>query len=67
MEKNCRACAFSYLDMESGNIVCGHEDSGIFGIYLHSAKAPYREGEHCGPNRSKFEQHPMRQENGDLK
>jgi hypothetical protein len=53
--------------MESGNIVCGHEDSGIFGIYLHSAKAPYREGEHCGPNRSKFEQHPMRQENGDLK
>lgn len=43
---------------------CGHADAGPVGTYVRVAAA---EGGHCGPTRPKFQQHPLRQENGDLK
>ncbi len=46
------------------NFTCGHPDAGAFGIYTHRATA---EGGHCGPERSKFKQHPLRNADGTLK
>ncbi len=62
-EKNCRACRFCYMEPDD-DFVCGHKDAGQFGIYTKHAAA---KGGHCGPERPKFEQHPLRHPNGDLK
>jgi len=43
---------------------CGHPDAGAFGTYVRSAASP---GGHCGPERPKFEQHPLRKPDGLLK
>lgn len=61
--KNCRACAHSYMEPDS-DLVCGHPDAGFAGIYARHASA---EAGHCGPERPKFQQHPLRKPNGDLK
>lgn len=62
--KNCKACAFSYMEPDD-DLTCGHKDADQpFGTYAHHASAP--DG-HCGPDRPKFEQHPGRNLNGTLK
>lgn len=61
---NCQACAFCYMEPGDMNFVCGHKDAGIMGLYIHHA---VKEGGHCGPNRPKFKQHPLRNPNGTLK
>ncbi len=71
-EKSCRACAHSYLEPDASYPVCGHKDAGTFGVYTHRAtqveKDPTNEGiGHCGPERSKFEQHPLRNPDGTFK
>lgn len=62
--KNCQACAHCYMEPSDMNLVCGHKDAGLFGLYLHAATKP--EG-HCGPDLRKFEQHPGRNPDGSLK
>jgi hypothetical protein len=54
--------------MEPGEarLICGHIDSGKFGKYLNGLSKPEPMA-HCGPERTKFEQHPMRNPNGSLK
>ena len=65
-DKNCHACAFSYMEPDSP-LICGHEDSGLFGLSLAGMCAPSKEGGHCGPELTKFEQHPRRNPDGTLK
>lgn len=62
VQKNCHACAFSYMEPDS-DLVCGHADAGLMGIYTRHASA---KGGHCGPDRPKFEQHPLRNPDGSL-
>lgn len=59
--KNCRACAHSYMEPDD-DLTCGHPDSGPVGLYCYR-KPP----DHCGPDRTKFKQHPLRNPNGSLK
>ena len=61
----CHACRFSYLEPSGPpNLTCGHPDTGLlFGQYVHSAM---KLDGHCGPERVKFEQHPHRDEEGNL-
>ena len=59
--ENCRACRYSYMEPDD-DLTCGHPDSGAFGLYCHRAPP-----EHCGPERTKFEQHPLRNPDGTLK
>ena len=61
MQKNCKSCKFSYMEPCDMNLICGHSDSGQMGLYVLRGPA-----KHCGPERIKWEQHPMRTENGDL-
>jgi hypothetical protein len=61
--KNCRACSYCYMDPDS-DFICGHPDGGTFGKLARVAAAS--DG-HCGPLRPKFEQHPRRRLNGNLK
>lgn len=61
---NCRACAHCYMEPDDLNFICGHPDAGSFGTYTHRATA--QDG-HCGPDHSKFAQHPLRTAEGDLK
>lgn len=56
---NCHACTHSYMEPDSG-LICGHRDAGTFGKNIR--KEPL---EHCEWN--KFQQHPLRNENGTLK
>lgn len=58
---NCQACASCYLDQM--DFVCGHPDAGVFGKLVRVAVSP--EG-HCGPDRPKFKQHPLRKPDGSL-
>lgn len=58
---NCRACSFCSMEPDDDRLICGHPDAGPAGLYMDPAPA-----KHCGPNRSKFKQHPMRNANGDL-
>jgi hypothetical protein len=58
--KNCRACRYSYMEPDS-DLICGHPDSGTFGLTIR--KEPL---DHC-KDFSKFQQHPLRKTNGDLK
>ena len=57
----CFACAYSYMEPDS-DLVCGHPDSGTFGKFVHRGPV-----EHCGPDYSKFKQHPLRNPDGTLK
>jgi len=61
-EKNCQACRHCYLEPDDMNFICGHPDSGTFGKYVNRGPVP-----HCGPERTKFEQHPLRNSDGTLK
>lgn len=60
----CAACSYSYMEPDDTHLVCGHPDSGPLGLYVH--RATERRG-HCGPERSKFEQHPLRLPDGRLR
>lgn len=62
--KNCHACAYSFMEPSDMNLTCGHPAAGSFGVYTYRAAA---EGGHCGPDRLKFKQHPLRNEDGTLK
>jgi hypothetical protein len=64
MGTTCHACAYSFMEPSDMTLTCGHKDSGPFGVYTY--KATEKDG-HCGPNRSKFEQHPKRNSDGSLK
>lgn len=73
-EKNCHACAHSYMGPSDDELVCGHKDSGLLGVWARVASdGRLRSGQidlkqaHCGPSRTKFEQHPLRNPNGSLK
>lgn len=60
-EPNCRACKFSYMEPDD-DLTCGHPGAGSMGRYVkHRA-----EFKHC-VKFDKFEQHPHRKPNGDLK
>jgi hypothetical protein len=59
-KKNCRACRYSYMESNSG-LICGHPDAGLFGLNIRTEPCF-----HC-MNFAKFEQHPSRLPNGDLK
>lgn len=63
VDKNCQACKHCFMEPDS-DFVCGHPDAGPLGSYIRNA-ADF--GGHCGPERPKFEQHPNRWPNGDLK
>lgn len=56
----CQACRYSYMEPDS-DLICGHPDAGLFGKTLLREPA-----EHC-TDFSKFEQHPLRNEDGTLK
>ena len=60
---NCRACSYCYMEPDN-DFICGHPDAGVFGQILRVAAAT--DG-HCGPSRPKFEQHPKRTPEGDLR
>lgn len=59
--KNCAACKHSFMEPDD-ELTCGHPDSGFMGKYVHRGPVP-----HCGPDRTKFEQHPLRNPDGTLK
>lgn len=63
-DKSCKACAYCYMEPSDMNFVCGHPDAGIVGKYTRVAAS--KDG-HCTENKIKFEQHPLRTEQGDLK
>jgi len=64
MNDKCAACAKSYMEPNDMNLVCGHPDGGMYGIY---ARLAVQEDGHCGPERKKFSQHPLRNADGTLK
>lgn len=73
-EKNCHACKHSYMGPGDDELVCGHPDAGPMGEYARVAsEGRVRSGAvlpklgHCGPERAKFEQHPLRNPDGSLK
>ena len=69
-EKNCWACAHSYMEPDSPALICGHKDSGDVGKYVTGIAPNGKERgpvAHCGPERKKFEQHPLRNADGSLK
>ena len=75
----CTACAHSYMGPGDEELVCGHVDAGAMGIYARRARedADYVPLSHlgvkspavghCGPEATKFEQHPDRTESGGFK
>lgn len=61
----CHACAYSGMEPDGPpELICGHDDAGGFGIFTRLAAGP---GGHCGPDRPKFEQHPLRNSDGSLR
>lgn len=62
-EKNCPACAFSFMGPGDDELVCGHKDTGPVGEY---ARFSVLTDAHCGPDRAKFQQHPLRNPDGSL-
>lgn len=62
--KTCYACKYSGMEPDDQRLICGHPDSGEFGKYLQGLNNP-QPLEHC--QGKKFEQHPLRNENGSLK
>lgn len=72
--KNCHACRYSFMEPDDTELVCGHKGAGVAGVYTRiAADGLARDGTvhlalaHCGPERLKFEQHPLRNEDGSLK
>lgn len=80
--KNCHACANSYMEPSGPpDLICGHPDAGSFGKILRreskvvqvataagmvvALDTVIQPADHCG-DFTKFEQHPLRQQNGDL-
>lgn len=60
---NCKACKYSFMEPDS-DLTCGHPDAGTFGVYCRHASAS---NGHCGPELQKFEQHPLRADDGRLR
>lgn len=58
----CRACKHCGQEPRNQEFVCRHPDAGVVGVYIPIATAP---SGHCGPERPKFEQHPLRTPEGD--
>ncbi len=56
----CRACKHCYCEPDD-DFVCGHPESGAFGLYVLRGRA-----KHC-KEVDKFEQHPHRTPEGNLK
>lgn len=65
--KNCKACAHCGSEPDEPYPICKHPDSGTMGLYVGNGRGPDSAGGHCGPGRTKFEQHPLRTPNGELK
>lgn len=61
-EPNCYACKYSYMEPDEPYLICGHADEGTFGTYIHNTETSLAT---C--NFTKFEQHPLRKRNGELK
>lgn len=64
--KNCQACSFCYYEPDADYPICGHPDSGTMGLFVGNGHGPDSPGGHCGPDRTKFEQHPLRTPEGNL-
>lgn len=64
--KTCLACAHCGTEPDDPRFICGHKDAGEFGLYLRGLTV-VQPAKHCGEERSKFEQHPLRNEDGSLK
>ena len=81
--KNCHACTHSYMEPSGpADLICGHPDSGMFGLTLkwilrggqietfsgdvRSADLVVKPANHCSDHQ-KFEQHPLRNQDGSLK
>ena len=70
MSDNCRACRHSYMEPDGPPLlVCGVD--GGYGKYLNpldplmvGGRGP--ETPICGPDRPKFEQHPLRNPDGTI-
>lgn len=58
--KNCRACAHSYMEPDSG-LICGHPSMGQFGLTIRSEHPPL-----CGDGHPRFVQHSLRNADGTL-
>lgn len=59
--KSCSACAHSYMEADTPALICGHPDSGTFGIYalaarkgatLSGGRAVGELALHCGTSRA---------------
>ena len=59
----CLACKFCFMEPDD-DFTCGHPDAGPMVKYVRVAASS---GGHCGPERPKFEQHPLRTPEGGLK
>lgn len=64
--KNCQACSFCYYEPDADYPICGHPDSGTMGLFVGNGRGPDSPGGHCGPERTKFKQHPLRTPEGNL-
>lgn len=53
------------MEPDDSRLICGHKDSGTFGLYLSSMNGETKPADHCRGN--KFEQHPLRNRDGSLK
>jgi len=60
----CTACQHSYMGPANKELVCGHKGAGLLGTYARLASGS--DG-HCGPEKLRFAQHPLRNTNGSLK
>lgn len=56
---NCKACAYSYMDLDVNELICGHPMHGELGKYI-SVKT-------CGKGLPMFHQHLLRNPDGTLK
>ncbi len=63
-KKDCRACAYSYMEPSDPQLVCGHPKAGTFGKYVQHPRKP--DG-FCTPYAIEFKQHPLRTPEGELK
>lgn len=62
MDKNCYACTHSYMEPDSPYLICGHRQEGPFGKFIYNSEKALDTCEF-----KKFEQHPLRNEDGSLK
>lgn len=64
--KPCNACSHCGYEPDEPYPICKHPDSGVFGLYVGNGRGPDSPGGHCGPERTKFQQHPLRTPEGNL-